>query len=92
MGTAVEGHEASIQKQDAFWIGKNGRFTRDEITALRNFAAERQFDLAWYPGIGGDVNEVGTAARLCIATCPNVNSVAISLCFCHYNYNSTRAS
>src|SRR5262249_11007290 len=33
---------------------KNSRFTRDEIAALRNFAAERQFDLAWYPGMGGD--------------------------------------
>ena len=33
---------------------KNGRFTRDDITSLRSFAAERQFDLAWYPGMGGD--------------------------------------
>lgn len=33
---------------------KNDPFTRDEITALRAFAAERQFDLAWYPGIHGD--------------------------------------
>src|SRR5215472_12567804 len=33
---------------------KNSRFTRDQIAALRNFAAERQFDLAWYPGIKGD--------------------------------------
>ena len=33
---------------------KNGPFTRDEIAVLRSFAAERQFDLAWYPGIGGD--------------------------------------
>jgi spermidine synthase len=43
---------------------KNGRFTRDEITALRNFAAERQFDLAWYPGIGGDeVNRYNRMAK-----------------------------
>jgi len=33
---------------------KNGRFTRDEIANLRSFAAERQFDVAWYPGMGGD--------------------------------------
>src|SRR5262249_30872015 len=33
---------------------KNGRFTRDDITSLRSFAAERRFDLAWYPGMGGD--------------------------------------
>src|SRR5499427_4941098 len=31
---------------------KNGRFTSEEIAALRHFAAERQFDLAWYPGMG----------------------------------------
>ena len=33
---------------------KNSRFTRDQIAALRNFAAERQLDLAWYPGMEGD--------------------------------------
>jgi spermidine synthase len=33
---------------------KNGPFTEDEIAALRSFAAERQFDVAWYPGIRGD--------------------------------------
>jgi hypothetical protein len=33
---------------------KNSRFTRDQIAALRNFAAERQFDLAWYPGMESD--------------------------------------
>src|SRR5215831_11183989 len=33
---------------------KNGRFTRDEITTLRSFAAERQFDVAWYPGMRDD--------------------------------------
>jgi hypothetical protein len=33
---------------------KNGHFGPEEITALRNFAAERQFDLAWYPGMRGD--------------------------------------
>src|SRR5215469_5697994 len=33
---------------------KNGRFTQNEILSLRNFAAERQFDLAWYPGMRGD--------------------------------------
>ena len=33
---------------------KNGRFTHDEIASLRSFAAERQFDLAWYPGMPGD--------------------------------------
>ena len=33
---------------------KNGRFTRDEIAILRSFAAERQFDVAWHPGMRGD--------------------------------------
>jgi spermidine synthase len=33
---------------------KKGRFTRAEIAALRRFAAERQFDVAWHPGIRGD--------------------------------------
>jgi spermidine synthase len=33
---------------------KNDPFSREEITKLRGFAAERQFDLAWYPGIHGD--------------------------------------
>ena len=33
---------------------KKDRFTRDEIAALRSFAAERQFDVAWYPGMRGD--------------------------------------
>jgi spermidine synthase len=33
---------------------KQGRFTREEIAALRRFAAERQFDVAWHPGIRGD--------------------------------------
>jgi spermidine synthase len=33
---------------------KNGHFTGEEIAALRNFAAERQFDLAWYPGMRAD--------------------------------------
>jgi hypothetical protein len=38
----------------AVLLMKNDRFTRDEIAALRGFAAERQFDLDWYSGIGGD--------------------------------------
>ena len=33
---------------------KNGHFTENEIVGLRSFAAERQFDLAWYPGVTGD--------------------------------------
>jgi spermidine synthase len=33
---------------------KNGAFTRDELASLHSFAAERQFDLAWYPGIGSE--------------------------------------
>jgi spermidine synthase len=33
---------------------KNGRLTRNEIAALRSFAAKSQFDLAWYPGVTGD--------------------------------------
>jgi len=33
---------------------KNGPFTEAEIAALHSFAAERQFDLAWYPGMRGD--------------------------------------
>jgi spermidine synthase len=33
---------------------KNGAFTPAEIEALRAFAAERSFDLAYYPGIAAD--------------------------------------
>jgi hypothetical protein len=33
---------------------KNNRFTQAEIAAVRSFASQRQFDLAWYPGISGD--------------------------------------
>jgi spermidine synthase len=33
---------------------KNSSFTQAEIDAVRSFAAQRQFDLAWYPGIGGN--------------------------------------
>jgi hypothetical protein len=33
---------------------KNSRFTQTEIAAVRSFAAQRQFDLAWYPGISGN--------------------------------------
>jgi spermidine synthase len=33
---------------------KNDPFTREEIEVLRNFAGERQFDLAWFPGMRGD--------------------------------------
>jgi len=33
---------------------KNGHFTRAEIATLRSFAAERQFDVAWHPGMRGD--------------------------------------
>ena len=32
---------------------KNGPFTEAEIADLHSFAAERQFDLAWYPSIVG---------------------------------------
>jgi spermidine synthase len=30
---------------------KNGRFTTEEIEALRDFCAARAFDVAWYPGM-----------------------------------------
>jgi hypothetical protein len=30
---------------------RNDPFSRDEIALIRSFAAERQFDLAWFPGI-----------------------------------------
>jgi hypothetical protein len=33
---------------------KNDPFTPGEIAVLRNFATERQFDLAWFAGIRGD--------------------------------------
>jgi len=35
-------------------VMKNGHFTGEQIAALRSFAAERQFDLAWHPGMTGD--------------------------------------
>src|SRR5262249_9438502 len=33
---------------------KNCPFTEAEIASLPTFAANRQFDLAWYPGMRGD--------------------------------------
>jgi hypothetical protein len=30
---------------------RNGKFTEDEIAALRSFARTRSFDMAWYPGM-----------------------------------------
>jgi spermidine synthase len=33
---------------------KIGPFTRNQVATLHSFAAKRQFDLAWYPGIGGE--------------------------------------
>src|SRR5215831_3948092 len=33
---------------------KNGHFAAGEIAALHSFAADRQFDLDWFPGIRGD--------------------------------------
>lgn len=32
-------------------VAKNGAFAKDQIAALRDFAEERQFDLAYYPGM-----------------------------------------
>jgi hypothetical protein len=36
---------------------KNSRFTQAEIAAVRSFATDRQFDLAWYPGIGANESD-----------------------------------
>ncbi len=33
---------------------RNDPFSREEINVIRNFAAKRQFDLAWFPGIRSD--------------------------------------
>ena len=33
---------------------RNGAFTTEEIRAVRGFAAERAFDVAWYPGMPSD--------------------------------------
>ena len=42
---------------------KNGGFTATDIAALRRFATERQFDLAWYPGItAGEPNRYNRLA------------------------------
>jgi spermidine synthase len=53
---------------------KNGPFTEDEIAALHSFAAERQFDFAWYPGIRGDeANRYNRLAR------PTLYDAAVAL-------------
>ncbi len=53
---------------------KNAPFTGDEIAALRRFAAERQFDLAWYPGIGsGEANRYNRMAK------PTLYDAAVAL-------------
>ena len=44
-------------------VVKNGEFGAAEIDALRAFAAERQFDLAWYPGMTrGEANRYNVLA------------------------------
>ena len=53
---------------------KNGPFTEAEIAALHSFAAERQFDLAWYPGMRGD--EANRYNRL---TKPTLYDAAVAL-------------
>ena len=40
--------------QTSTLLVKNGEFTGDEITAMRNFSQQRAFDLAWYPDISAD--------------------------------------
>jgi hypothetical protein len=53
---------------------KNGTFTRDELAALGSFAAERQFDLAWYPGIvSGQANRYNRMAK------PTLYDAAVAL-------------
>jgi spermidine synthase len=53
---------------------KNGHFVAAEITALRRFADERQFDLAWYPGIGPEeANRYNRMAR------PTLHDAAVAL-------------
>jgi len=53
---------------------KNGRFTSAEIAALRRFAAERQFDLAWYPGMGSsEANRYNRLAK------PTLYDAAVAL-------------
>jgi hypothetical protein len=53
---------------------KNGGFTRDEIAVLRSFAAERRFDIAWYPGMGRD-----EANRYHHLTKPTLYDAAVAL-------------
>src|SRR5262249_15874691 len=53
---------------------KNGRFGGHEISALRSFAAERQFDLACYPAIRGDeANRYNPTAK------PDLYDAAVAL-------------
>ena len=53
---------------------KNGHFVAEEIAALRRFAGERQFDLAWYPGMApGEANRYNRMAR------PTLHEAAVAL-------------
>ena len=40
--------------QTSTLLVKNGAFTADEISAMRDFSQQRAFDVAWYPGISVD--------------------------------------
>jgi spermidine synthase len=53
---------------------KNGPFTEGEVAAVGRFAADRQFDLAWYPGIRpGEANRYNRMAS------PTLHDAAVAL-------------
>ncbi len=50
--------------QTSTLLVKNGRFTPEEIVALREFCTARAFDLAWYPGMAvTEANRFNILAR-----------------------------
>ncbi len=53
---------------------KNAPFSQDEIAAVRAFAGERQFDLAWLPGLGAEeANRFNRMAK------PTLHDAAVAL-------------
>ena len=53
---------------------KNGHFTPHEIATLRSFAAERQFDVAWHPGMRGERGSLCQPHARKLRVWPHVNA------------------
>jgi hypothetical protein len=53
MGVAEPGQRLALIRSwnTSTLLVKNGKFTREDVASIREFARSRSFDTAWYPGI-----------------------------------------